>query len=745
MNDRITIVHQNFLERVSQGNFPLPISNRASSIISKKTSLTKALALNIFKSSIVSRHLDRASYAMQAKGHGFYTISSSGHEAMAAIAAACLPSDMAFLHYRDCAFFLQRALQVDEQYPIKDLLASFAASTDDPIAGGRHKVLGSKKLFIPPQTSTIASHLPKAVGSAYSIYLANRLHHQGRVLEHDGVIVCSFGDASFNHASAQTAFNGTLWASSHGIPMPLLFICEDNNIGISTPTPHHWIKNNMHNRKGMRYLSCNGLDFHETFECAQEGVAFARRHRCPVFLHMHCVRLYGHAGSDIQTAYLSQKQIEQTESNDPLLHSARIMLENQWLTQKQIIALYQQIDIEICNIASNAGQWPRLKTSQEVQANIIPKVTSLRPTKPYIKSNHISDTNLTGNNNILIKKPQHMARLLNWAMHDLMHTYQEIILAGEDIGPKGGVYHVTAKLYETFGANRVINTLLDEQTILGLAIGLAHNGFIPICEIQFLAYLHNAEDQLRGEAATLSFFSQSQFTNPMIIRIAGLGYQKGFGGHFHNDNSIAVLRDIPGIIIACPSNGYDSVLMLREAVRLAHEQQRIVVFLEPIALYMTRDLYDPKDGAWSFLYPQLQDNASIEFGKIGQLGNGTDLAIITYANGVYLSKKAQKILTTEHNIQTRIIDLRWLAPINEDAVLQAIKQCSRVLIVDECRKTGSISEALMTLLCEKSSCTKIARLTADDSFIALGPASTLTLPSCKSIVHEACKLMRGKN
>ena len=140
--------------------------------------------------------------------------------------------------------------------------------------------------------------------------------------------------------------------------------------------------------------------------------------------------------------------------------------------------------------------------------------------------------------------------------------------------------------------------MLDEQSILGLAIGMGHNGFVPIPEIQFLAYLHNAEDQIRGEAATLPFFSNGQFTNPMVLRIAGLGYQKGFGGHFHNDNSLAVLRDIPGVIIACPSTGEDAAQMLRECVRLAREEQRVVVFLEPIALYPMRDLNAVQDGGW---------------------------------------------------------------------------------------------------------------------------------------------------
>jgi 2-oxoisovalerate dehydrogenase E1 component len=207
------------------------------------------------------------------------------------------------------------------------------------------------------------------------------------------------------------------------------------------------------------------------------------------------------------------------------------------------------------------------------------------------------------------------------------------VLAGEDIGKKGGVYNVTSRLHSTFGKSRVLDTLLDEQSILGLAIGLAHNGFLPIVEIQFLAYLHNAEDQLRGEAATLSFFSNGQYANPMIIRVPGLGYQRGFGGHFHNDNSLAVLRDIPGLIVACPSNGRDAVLMLRECVRLAREERRVVVYVEPIAAYMTRDLHDEKDGLWTSVYPEPGGDEETSLGKIGQHGTGTDLAMISYGNG----------------------------------------------------------------------------------------------------------------
>ena len=115
----------------------------------------------------------------------------------------------------------------------------------------------------------------------------------------------------------------------------------------------------------------------------------------------------------------------------------------------------------------------------------------------------------------------------------------------------------------------------------------------------------------------MSFFSNGQYTNPMIIRIAGLGYQKGFGGHFHNDNSLAVFRDIPGLILACPSNGADAVEMLRECVRLALEEQRVIVFLEPIALYMTRDLHEEGDALWTSAYAAPGEAKPIRLGEVG--------------------------------------------------------------------------------------------------------------------------------
>lgn len=724
--DRAEIVHQNFLDRVAAGQLPAGSSPRAG--------LSGPQAVALFRAQCLSRALDRSSRAMQKSGTGFYTIGSSGHEGMAAVAEALRPDDIAFLHYRDAAFQIARAGQVPGQQIAWDMLLSFACSSEDPISGGRHKVLGSKALMIPPQTSTIASHLPKAVGAAYGLGLARRRAPEHRALPENGIAMCSFGDASANHSTAQGAINTACWTSVQSIPLPLLFVCEDNGIGISTKTPRGWIAASMQHRPGLKYFSADGLDLYDTYATALAAADYVRTRRKPAFLHLRTVRLYGHAGADVPTTYLSRSEVEADEANDPLLHSVRLLAEDGALTPQEALSIYRDTCARTDRIAAEATTRPHLNSAADVMASILPPARGCRPTNGPTPE---ARAEAFGSDVRAMDDPQPMSRLINWALTDLMLEHPEIVCMGEDVGRKGGVYGVTQKLVQRFGPDRMIDTLLDEQSILGLAIGMAHNGFIPIPEIQFLAYLHNAEDQIRGEAATLPFFSNGQFTNPMVIRIAGLGYQKGFGGHFHNDNSLAVLRDVPGLILACPSRGDDAARMLRECVRLAREEQRVVVFLEPIALYPMRDLHADKDGGWMSTYPAPGER--IALGELGVSGDGTDLAIVTYGNGHLLSQQAARYLAEDHEINARVIDLRWLAPLPEQALLEAVRGCKRILIVDECRRSGNVSEALMTLFAEHPEA-PTARVAAHDSFIATGPAYAAPLPSRDDIIAAALTL-----
>jgi 2-oxoisovalerate dehydrogenase E1 component len=730
--DRAKVVDENFVKYVKAGDLPVARIQ----LKPEAVGLDAKTFLQLFDSQLKSRHLDFMARVMKEKNQGFYTIGSSGHEGNAALGKVFRHTDMAFLHYRSGAFFVERARHLPNIDPVYDMLLSLAAASDDPIAGGRHKVFGSLPLWVPPQTSTIASHLPKAVGTAVSITRAKELNIASP-LPHDSVILCSFGDASANHSTSQGAFNAAQWIAYRNYPLPLIFICEDNGIGISVATPHNWIEATFKNRPGLNYISADGLHLADVYRAANEAENIARKKKQPVFLHLKVVRLMGHAGSDIESQYFTQQQIEQNEFNDPLLHSARIILENNYLTAAEIIDRYETVRNDVRQKSEQAVKKPKHTSAKTLMASLIPPPKKINlPAMP----SEAAREKMLGGQYAQLKIKRNLSQMINLALADLMLQYSNILLFGEDVAKKGGVYRVTAGLMDKFGQRRVFDSLLDEQTILGHAIGFAHNGFLPIPEIQFLAYLHNAEDQLRGEAATLSYFSNGQFANPMIIRIAGLAYQKGFGGHFHNDNSLAVLRDIPGVIIACPSNGADAVKMLRECVRLAYQEQRIIAFIEPIALYMTKDLHQNGDNEWLFEYPDLNEKIALD--EVGVYGKSDEVAIITYGNGYYLSRQAAKELADKHHIQVKVIDLRWLAPVPEKALLKAVKGCKHILIVDECRKTGSLSEALMALLLENlQPLPQIKRITGEDCFIPLGGAWQYVLPSKESIIDAVCSLL----
>jgi 2-oxoisovalerate dehydrogenase E1 component len=729
MYNRAEVVDQNFIKFVTERHFPEAISSTNMA----ESGLTAEEFMDLFETQMMSRQMDLRARILKNQNECYYTIGSAGHESNAVWGKAFRLTDMAFLHYRSCALMIQRAKQIPGSTPLYDTMLSFVASSDDPIAGGRHKVFGSYPLMVPPQTSTIASQLPKAVGAALSVGRAKDLKLESAVMPPDAVVFCSFGDASINHSTAVGAVNSSLWIAHQNVALPLVFICEDNGIGISVPTPNQWLETQYSHRPGLHYITCDGLNLCDTYRAAREAEHFARTHRKPVFLHMKTVRLLGHAGSDVELTYHPLAQVEAAEFNDPLLHSARFAVENGLASPEEIVRIYKTIEEQIAAIGEYAKTRPKYLKREEVRESLVacanPKASPPPPSATLLAETIGPD----------IDKPMHLAKLINMGLNEIFLRYEGATIFGEDVAQKGGVYNVTEGLYKKFGARRVFNSPLDEQTILGNAIGFAHNGFLPIPEIQFLAYVHNAEDQIRGEAATLAFFSQGQFTNGMIVRIAGLPYQKGFGGHFHNDNSLAIFRDIPGVIVAVPSNGEDAVKMLRTCAEEAWERGRVVVFVEPIALYMTRDLSEPNDKLWSHTFPK---EGKIALGEFGVWGDSKELTVITYGNGVYYSRQAARILEDKHKIKTKIIDMRWMAPIDKDKVIEEIGDCPNVLIVDECRKTGSWSEWMCGAILENA--VKVPRVkvvAADDCFIPLGKAAAAGLPSRDEIVMGALKLL----
>ncbi len=677
---------------------------------------------DIWRAQVDSRQADYAARWLQQHGRSFYTIGSAGHESNAAVALALRDDDPALLHYRSGAFYLARAARAGID-GLRDVMLGIVAAAEEPIAGGRHKVFGRKELAILPMTSTIASHLPRAVGMALAIDRAARLGVSSP-WPSDAIVLCSFGDASLNHATAQAALNTTAQCTFQGLPLPLLFVCEDNGLGISVPTPEGWVEEALRSRPQLRYEVAQGSDPAEVLGVASDLAGWVRSARRPAVLHLRTVRYLSHAGADAEIAYRTPQAIRADYDRDPILGTARWLVASGKASGEELANDYLAAREQAQEVALEAAARPQMSSAEQVMA-------PLGPRSPGVVAERASRVKLETDDELTL------AQAINTGLAAVLERHPGALLFGQDIAAKGGVYGVTRGLHARFGAGRVFDTLLDETSILGLALGAAVGGFLPIPEIQYLAYLHNAEDQLRGEAATLQFFSQRAFRNGMVVRIAGYGYQRGFGGHFHNDDAVGVLRDIPGIVVASPSRPDDAAAMLATCAASASVDGSVCVFLEPIALYHTRDLYEDGDEEWCA--ELTADHAAV--GSARTYLDGNDLTIVTWGNGLFMSLRVAQRLATR-GIRPRVVDLRWLAPLPIEDVLREARATGRVLVADETRRTGGVSEGVVAALVDEGFDGRLVRVASKDSFVPLGDAAKLVLLSEEEIEAAALALVR---
>lgn len=740
--NRAEIVDQNFVEFVQFWQGDVARSPRDDEPVLPGSALDAKGFRDLLESQLISRHLDLMARVLRVQNKVFYTIGSSGHEGNAMVARATRHTDPAFLHYRSGGFMAERFRKLPGMDPIMDSALSFAASSEDPASGGRHKVWGSKPLWVLPQTSTIASHLPKALGTAIAIEQGKRIGHT-LPIPNDSITLCSFGDASSNHATAQTAFNAAAWTAYQKLPAPVLFVCEDNGIGISVKTPSGWVASNFERRSNLDYFYADGLDLAGGYAGVQRAVEHCRNTRRPTFLHLNTTRVMGHAGTDFEIEWRSVEELVALEATDPLLRSATIALASGLYDRESLLALYDSVRKRCFEAANEADRRPKITSLQEVVRPLAPYTPDAVRAEAQRAGDSAERERVFGGAEKLPEKqaPKHMAIQIGQALHDLMAKYPESLLFGEDVAQKGGVYTVTKGLHKAFRNTRVFNTLLDETMILGLAQGYANMGMLPLPEIQYLAYFHNACDQIRGEAASLQFFSNDQYRNPMLMRVASLGYQRGFGGHFHNDNSITALRDIPGLVVGCPSRGDDAATMLRTLAALAKVDGRVTAFLEPIALYMTKDLYEAGDGQWQFSYPAPGEAMPLGEGRVYD-DAADDLVIFTFGNGVPMSLRAARRIEAERGWRVRVVDLRWLVPLNDAFIAAQAKSAKRIIVVDEGRKSAGVGEGVITAIVEAGlGSVPLHRVVGADTFTPLAGAAFLVLPGDDDIVAAAATLV----
>jgi 2-oxoisovalerate dehydrogenase E1 component len=491
-------------------------------------------------------------------------------------------------------------------------------------------------------------------------------------------------------------------------------------------TPARWIESSFASRPHLRYVAVDGDDPLAVGHVSGDIAEWVRRTRQPAFLHLRTVRYGGHAGTDVETAYRSAAELRADADRDPILGTAKALVSCGW-SKSDLLQRHDEIADLVYKVAADLADAEQLRTAEEV----VRPLAIRRPDEVERLARGLTPYSETGDLTF--------AQAVNTTLATMLERQANLLVFGEDVAVKGGVYGVTKGLLAKAGGGRVFDTLLDETSILGLANGSAISGFVPVPEIEYLAYLHNAEDQLRGEAATLSFFSNGQYRNGLVVRVAGYGYQEGFGGHFHNDDAIAVLRDIPGLVVASPSRPDDAAAMLTTCVAAAAVDGTVSVFLEPIARYHTQDLFEPGDREW--MAPIALDD-HVPIGRARTYGDGLDLTIVTCGNGVLLSLRVARRLAGR-GVGVRVVDLRWLSPLPIDDLIRETHATRAVLVADETRASGGWSEGVITALVEVGITTRIGRVTSKDSFIPLGDAAKLVLLSEEEIEAAAYRLLHN--
>ena len=312
-----------------------------------------------------------------------------------------------------------------------------------------------------------------------------------------------------------------------------------------------------------------------------------------------------------------------------------------------------------------------------------------------------------------------------------------MLVFGEDVGAKGGVYGVTRGLQKRAGAARVFDSLLDEQSILGIALGSAVSGLLPIPEIQYLAYLHNAEDQLRGEAASL------------VVLLAGAVPQSDGGSCRRARLPEGVRRPLPQRQRgrrAARHPGVGDRLPRASGRRGADACGRARRRLSPTARCRcsssrsrsttrgTSTRLATRVGWRRTSRPNGWAAAHVPIGEGRIARDGGDVLIVTWANGLYMSLRAAERLAAE-GISCRVLDMRWLAPLPIDQIVEHATEIGRVVVVDETRRSGGVGEAVLAGLVDRRvDVTATRRVTARDTFIPLGDAALCVLVSEDDIV-----------
>ncbi|HVM63799.1 MAG TPA: dehydrogenase E1 component subunit alpha/beta [Acidimicrobiales bacterium] len=609
----------------------------------------------MYRTMLLTRVLDQRIWALNRMGKAPFVISSQGHEgAQVGSAWAIAPGrDVVLPYYRDLGVVLTVGMTAYE------VLLGVFAKAEDPSSGGRQMPShwGSRRLGIISGSSPIATHLPHAAGIAKAMQLRGD----------DGVVVCYFGDGAASKGDFHEACN---FAGIHRLP--LVLVCENNGYAISVPLDKESAVSDIAvhaHSYGFTGVIVDGNDPLDCYGAVHGAVRRARRGEGPTLVECKTYRYLAHTSDDDDRTYRSPEEVERWRKKDPLGRLRQYLIEQRLLPESLEEELEEDVRSEVAEALAKAEAAPDADPAT-VLDRVFAVPAAAGPPPPPPPADDAPERTIVDT----VREVQ----------RSLLEADDRVVILGEDVGPRGGVFRATDGLYAEFGERRVMDTPLAESAIIGIAIGMALAGLRPIAEIQFADFIHAAFDQLVSEAAKMRYRSNGDFSVPLVVRVPWGG---GVHGALYHSQAIeAFYAHVAGLKVVAPSTPSDVAGLLRAAV--ADEDP--VLFLEHKKTY--RAVKGPvPPGDWT-----------VPIGKAAVARPGTDATIVTYGIHRHLAVEAAEQLASSDGIELEVIDLRTICPLDTETVLSSVGRTGRALVVHEDNRSFGVGAEVAAVIASEA-------------------------------------------